>query len=64
MKIDEEDERPYYIKFLNTVLGWREDKILKLDSYIGLKTVENYLDAYAVNDIGLRMHPYNNETST
>ena len=50
--------RPECIKFLCDILGWRDEKVNGLTSFKMMGTVEEYLDAYSKDNIGLRNHSY------
>ena len=50
--------RPECIKFLCDILGWRDEKVNGLNAFKMMGTVEEYLDAFSKDNIGLRNHSF------
>ena len=58
-----EDTRPEWKKFLMDELGWWETKIAALELQNNPGTVEEFLDLFATDANGLRMHNYHKNES-
>jgi hypothetical protein len=58
-----EEARPAWKQFLMDELGWGLTKIAALELQNNPSTVEEFLDLYATDENGLRMHNFHaNET--
>lgn len=59
-----EDTRPEWIKFLLDILEWRQDKVDLLTGLNEPTTVEDYLNAYALDEFLMRQHPFTASADT